>query len=167
MALMRMARPQVPTSSDIRPLSAGEVNGRPLDELSTSPASPLYRSKVPPPPCLKCGEDHVPNRTYGHEYVREPAPQPQEQSLPQAAYVHTASPPALPETVTSRRVAVYIGRNDTFVVAVETSPDWDIVESFKVDETKVVDLIALARALGVKVADKTGGDLASLAMHAS
>lgn len=161
MDFMRMARPQMPANGDIRP-AHGDINGRSLDELSVNPASPTYRSKLPPPPCVKCNEDHVPNRAYDHEYALEE---------PQASYVHPVQqgsylPPPQPNQP-NKRMAVYVGRNDTFVVAVEEAPDWDASETFKVTEDRVMDLVKLARALGVKVQDKTGGELSSLTVDAS
>lgn len=169
MEFMRAARPQMPHTADIRPLSTGEINGRSLDELSTTPASPLYRSKLPPPPCLSCGEDHVPNRSYTHEYQREPAPQ--QQSLPQSAYVTYEEESHNTKLdfprAADQRVGLYIGRNDRYVLIVERAPDWDGFESFKIDSGMVVPMIRLVRALGIRVSDKTGGDLAALESDAS
>jgi hypothetical protein len=161
MDFMRMARPQMPANGDIRP-ARGDINGVPIDDLAVNPSSPNYRSKLPPPPCVKCGEDHVPNRTYDHGYVLEE---------PQASYVHAVqqgsfTPPPQPAQP-NKRMAVYVGRNDMFVVAVEEAPDWDATATFKVPEDKVMDLVKLARALGVKVQDKTGGELSGLSMDAS
>lgn len=155
-----MGRPSPPQSPDIRP-ARGEINGIALDELSASPASPAYRSKLPPPPCFKCGEDHIPGRTYGHNWEPEPLPEPQQSyvhAIPQGSFT---PPPATPPAA-QRRVAVYVGRGDTFVVAVEEAPEWDAVETFKVAEDRVLDLVKLARALDIKVQDKTGGELACL-----
>lgn len=165
MEMLRSARPRPSPNGDIRPLSAGEVNGRPLDELSTTPASPLYRSKVPPPPCFACGEDHVPGRTYTHEWQPEP-PVEQAQNtelFKQMTEANGFAPLApVPAMAPAQRVAVYVGRGDKYVVAVECSPDWDSTETFKVDPQGVMPLVKMARALGVKVQDKTGGDLVEL-----
>lgn len=158
-----MGRPAPPTSPDIRP-ARGDINGRSLDELSVNPASPNYRSRLPPPPCSRCGEDHVPGHTYDHNYELE---------APQRDYVHSIVPPAYepPPSLPSpspQRVAIYVGRNDTYVVAVEAAPDWDVTVSFKVREDRLLDLVNLARALQIKVVDKTGGDLVQLEQeHAS
>lgn len=169
MDFMRMARPQMPANGDIRP-AHGDINGRSLDELSVNPASPTYRSKLPPPPCFTCNEDHVPGRTYDHDWAPEPRAQAQNTELfnrmTEANGVSSSLPlpqPAQP----SKRMAVYVGRNDTFVVAIEEAPDWDATETFKVPEDRVMDLVKLARALGVKVQDKTGGELSSLSVDAS
>jgi hypothetical protein len=64
--------------------------------------------------------------------------------------------------VPAQRVALYVGRGDTYVVSVESAPDWDATQSFKVPPAQVLPLIYMARALGVKIYDKTGGDLLML-----
>jgi len=165
MGFMRAARPQMPANGDIRPIATGEINGRPLDELNTNPASPTYRSKLPPPPCYQCGEDHVPGKSYGHNWQPEPVPEPERH------YVHSIEPPMPPELrehiQASMRVAVYVGRGDKYVVAVETAPDWDSEQTFKVTDAEAVVMLRMVRALNIKVVDKTGGDLAALESDAS
>src|SRR5215831_3721356 len=159
-SFIRAVRPQMPANGNIRPISTGEINGRPLDELSTNPASPTYRSKVPPPPCHRCGEDHIPNRSYDHAWEAEPSLS--SQPVVEAAQVTpAAAPPALPALTHGQRVAVYVGRNDLYIVAVETAPEWDTQATFKCTEETLLLMIHLARALNVKVQDKTGGDLAA------
>lgn len=144
---------------------------RHVDDLLTVPGTAAYRSKMPPPPCYRCGEDHLPNRPYDHPYMQEPhviSPDPQVHQMIDrireegAAEYGNASQRVTVAEIPQRRVAVYVGRNDTYVIAVEQAPDWDSVESFKVAEDRVLDLVKLARALGIKVADKTGGDLVAL-----
>jgi hypothetical protein len=168
---MRMARPQMPSSGDIRPLTAGEVNGRPLDELSALPSSPAYRSKLPPPPCSKCGEDHIPGRTYGHNWEPEPVPAAlptyEVESHEDQFRLWQATQSPQPPAPIDQRVGLYIGRNGKYIIIVERAPDWDGFESFKVDEEYVVPMIRLVRALGIRVSDKTGGDLAALESDAS
>jgi hypothetical protein len=161
-------RPPPPSlGGDIRPVHAAgvNINGRSLDELATNPASPSYRERIPPPPCHQCGEDHMPNRSYDHPWLPEPrviSADPQVQAIVAASHaspVPTAAPPPT-------RVAVYVGRGETYVVAVEAAPDWDATETFKVPPPQVMPLIRLARALGVRVQDKTGGDLVELEQDA-
>jgi hypothetical protein len=162
--LMSFARPRRPTlGPDIRSISTGELNGRPLDELSALPTSPLYRSKIQPLPCRQCGEDHAPNQTYNHAYLGPETAEPLVVQPPEPV------PPALREHIqASTRVAVYVGRHDLYVVAVETSPEWESTQTFKVNDAELVVMIRMVRALGIKVVDKTGGDLASLeSEHAS
>lgn len=146
MSIWNSARPK-PTSS------FPEASGFQYERVT--PSSPTYRSMIPPPPCAHCSEDHHPGRTYDHPYTPE-SPSHQQVTMP------GAPPPVAPPSVTSKRVAVYVGRGDTYVVAVEQAPDWDMTESWKVADTGVMPLIRLARAVGIKVVDKTGGDLVEL-----
>lgn len=144
---------------------------RSVDDLMTVPGTAAYRSKMPPPPCFKCGEDHQPNRRYDHPYMQEPhviSADPQVHEMIDrvraegAAENGNVSQRVTVTEVPQRRVAVYVGRSDTYVVSVETAPEWDAEESFKVPEDRVLLLVKLARALGVKVQDKTGGDLVAM-----
>jgi hypothetical protein len=161
-AIRRAETPFVPTPG----------GNRSVDELSTIPGTAAYRAKMPPPPCYRCGEDHAPNRPYDHPYMQEPhviSPDPQVHQMVDriraegaAEYGNGTHRMEVTEIASPKRVAVYVGKNDTYVVSVEEPPDWDTVESFKVPEERVVGLVKLARALGVKVQDKTGGDLAAL-----
>jgi hypothetical protein len=163
-----------PTRASDQVIAAPDGTVRHVDELQTIPGTAAYRSKMPPPPCFKCGEDHVPNRRYDHPYMQEPHVISADPEVHQmidrvraegAAEYGNAGPritvTEVP-TVAAKRVAVYVGKSDTYVVAVEVSPDWDTEASFKVTDSEVVLLVKLARALGVKVQDKTGGDLVGL-----
>ena len=157
-------------------INAPDGSVRHVDELMTIPGTAAYRAKMPPPPCFKCGEDHQPNRRYDHPYMQEPHVISADLQVhdmidrvrAEGAAEYGNAPPRMevtqiPSTPTpTHRVAVYVGKADTYVVAVESSPDWDTEESFKVADTEVVLLVRLARALGVKVTDKTGGDLVGL-----
>jgi len=162
---MRAAQQWIPTPDGTRS----------VDDLATTPASPGYRSKMPPPPCFKCGEDHHPNKRYDHPYMQEPhviSADPQVHQMvdrvrQEGALEHGNQPYVNAEVrevpgTPAKRVAVYVGRNDTFVVAVEAAPDWDATETFKVGEKEILLVVQVVRALGVKVSDKTGGDLAAL-----
>jgi hypothetical protein len=144
---------QVPTPRQVR-TPGGAVD---LHDLAMVPGSPAYRARIPRPPCAFCGEDHFPGRSYDHEW-RDAV-----HDEPVAATAVMRRPPSaeVPPTPQSslRRVALYVGRGETYVVSVEEPPDWDTVESFRLLPAQVLPLITLARALGVKVADKTGGDL--------
>jgi hypothetical protein len=163
---MRAAQQFIPTPDGTRS----------VDDLATTPASPGYRSKMPPPPCFKCGEDHHPNKRYDHPYMQEPhviSADPQVHQMvdrvrQEGALEHGNQPYVNAEVreVTAAplvRVAVYVGRgDDMYVVAAEAGPDWDTVRSFKVEAKHVMPMVNLARALGIKVQDKTGGDLVAL-----
>jgi len=184
MAFMRAARPNLDPESmraASQTIQAPDGSVRSVDDLATTPASPGYRSKMPPPPCFKCGEDHQPNHRYDHPWMQEPHvisadPQVhqtidrirQEGALehghqPYVNGEYTEMPAELRAQIkASLRVAVYVGRNDQFVVAVESAPDWDSTETFKVQEPELLAMVKMVRALGIKVVDKTGGDLAAL-----
>jgi hypothetical protein len=160
MAIFQATRPQPPApSEDIRAPSSNR--SRELHELAMNPGSPGYRARIPPPPCYACGEDHFPTRTYDHAWQPEPLPIHDE---PVSASAIVRRPQLIEQQVdvSARRVALYVGRGETYVVAVEAAPEWDAVISFKVQPEQVLPLVALARALEVKVADKTGGDLVML-----
>jgi len=130
------------------------------------PSSPSYRARIPPPPCYACGEDHVPGGRYDHPWTPDP-PQVHDEPVAASAVLRRSTPPmptydAESHAVALNRVALYVGRGDTYVVAVEAAPDWDSVETFRVEPAYVLALVKLARALNVKIVDKTGGDLLML-----
>ena len=158
-----------PSGEDIRPVPTSRrpvqtVGGsRDLHDLAMVPGSPSYRARIPPPPCFQCGEDHVPGQAYDHQWMAEP-PQVHDEPVAAAAVLRRGAvvdvPPAAP--LQAFRVALYVGRGDTYVVCVEVPPDWDQAVSWKVEPEMVMPLINLARALEQKVVDKTGGDLLML-----
>lgn len=145
--------------------SVGTVGGsRDLHDLAMVPGSPAYRARIPRPPCWQCNEDHFPGRAYDHEWQPEPLAVHDE---PVSATAINRRPAIDIERVSApNRVALYVGRGDTYVVAVEAAPDWDALKTFKVAPDMVLPLIEIARALGAKIADKTGGDLLMLEQEA-
>ena len=154
MDMFNAMRPPSPAiGGDIRQSSSD------LHNLAMVPGSPAYNQRIPKPPCWQCGEDHFPGRSYDHAWMAEPV---QIHDEPVAASAVVRRPQVVEVAQPSYRVALYVGRNDTYVVAVEQAPDWESVESFRATEGKVLPLIWMARALGVKVIDKTGGDLLML-----
>lgn len=159
--IFRAARAQAPAQVPIAATGyqVGTVGGeRDLHGLAMQPGTPGYNSRIPKPPCVACGEDHFPNRTYDHEWIGEMV-----HDEPVSATVRRVTPTVVEVASGSQfRVALYVGRGDTYVVSVESAPDWDADHSYKVEPREVLLLISLARALGVKVADKTGGDLLML-----
>lgn len=164
MDLFRAARPTSPSvGGDLRPATSND-----LHSLAMSPDSPSYRARIPPPPCSRCGEDHFPGRQYDHPWTQEAEPVHDEPVAASAVLRRPA--PQMPtydaesHAVSLRRVALYVGRGDTYVVAVEAAPDWESVESgtFRVEPGYVLALVKLARALDIKIVDKTGGDLLML-----
>lgn len=168
-----MRPPPIGSSDDIR-LTQGRpvptVGGaRDLHDLAMVPGSPAYNARIPRPPCYACGEDHFPGREYNHPWIEGPS---QVHDEPVSASAVLRRPPTaqtvevVPLADSARRLALYVGRGDTYVVAIETAPDWDSIQSFKVTPEQVLPLVNIARALGAKVADKTGGDLLMLEQEA-
>jgi len=127
------------------------------------PGSPGYNARIPKPPCYRCGEDHVPGRDYGHDWEPEPRQVHDEPVAAGPSFSRRSGTVVEVQVDTSaQRVALYVGRGDTYVISVEEAPDWDAVTTFRVGPDMVLPLVQLARALRVKIADKTGGDLVML-----
>lgn len=81
--------------------------------------------------------------------------------LPENYSATTAPEPVLlsvTPAAPTHRLGIYYGRDpDTYNVIVETAPDWENAKVFKSkskDETEL--MIELTRAVGIRVADKTG-----------
>jgi hypothetical protein len=131
---------------------------RELHDLAMVPGSPGYTARIPRPPCHACGEDHFPGREYDHPWTPEPVAIHDEpvsaSSIVRRPQIVDAEAQPVPF-----RVALYVGRGDTYVVAVEYPPEWDTRTAFRVPSDQVMPLIEMARALEVKITDKTGGDL--------
>jgi len=159
--LFRAARPQGPPvpTGDIRAPSSNR--SRELHGLAMVPGQPGYNERIPKPPCFQCGEDHWPNQSYDHPWTPEPAPIHDEPVQASPSFRRTE----VIEVAPAQRLAIYVGRGDAFVLTVESPPDWDSVESWKVPDDQVIQIIKVVRALGIKIADKTGGELTSLGMH--
>lgn len=160
--MFRAMRPEAPSAVEgLR--SAGSLpNGqRDLHSLAMVPGTPGYNSRIPLPPCAACGEDHVPNHEYGHPWMAQ-----QFHDEPVSAGPVSRRPQiverAAQEAPAQLRVAIYIGRGDTYVASVEEAPDWDSVDTYRVSGPELLLLVRMVRSLGVKVADKTGGDLVML-----
>lgn len=67
---------------------------------------------------------------------------------------------ASPAASAQRRVAVYVGRGDAFVLKVEENPpDWDDVYTRKMSREQVLLVLPVLRVLGIKIKDLTGGEL--------
>lgn len=154
--------PLAPTG-DIRP-------GGDLHSLAMIPGTPGYNARIPRPPCYRCGEDHVPGLAYDHDWSGEPPAVHDEPvsatAMRRSVPVFDVMPaPSHPEPP-NQRVALYVGRGDTYVIAVERAPDWDAAQTIKVEPDMVVPMMALVRALDIKISDKTGGDLIMLQQEA-
>lgn len=132
------------------------------------PGDPGYANRIPPPPCVKCNEDHVPGRSYGHEYVHPSererpaaAPSPSPAAEPSSL---SPGPPPSPAPASGARLVVSFGRREgTVVVGVERPPDWEIEESYALPIGSVADMLPLLRQLGIRVKDLTGGALREVA----
>jgi hypothetical protein len=155
------AAPPAPMSFSTSGYQVNTVGGgRDLHDLAMVPGSPGYNARIPKPPCIRCGEDHFPGREYDHEWT---ADAPMVHDEPVAATVRRVTPTVVEVAPAAQfRVGLYVGRGDQYVISVEAAPDWDASVTFKVESDDVLPLIWLARALGVKIADKTGGDLVML-----
>jgi hypothetical protein len=175
LGLFQAMRPQAPgLNSDIRRGTGNLPANMPdLHNLAMVPGTPGYNARIPKPACFTCGEDHHPNVDYGHPWAAEPV----HDEPVSASAIMRRPPPDVPvaepsdfpavQPVLQQRVALYVGRGDTYVIAVEQAPDWESAQTFKVQPEQVVPLIQMARALGVKVFDKTGGDLLMLEQEMS
>lgn len=80
-------------------------------------------------------------------------------------------PPVLtPSTVHGgagdRRVFITCGRGDSFVLAVEEGPEWEAVWQAKYDLQTVLAILPILRALGTRILDRSGGELAAATMEA-
>lgn len=162
-----MRPPSIGPSEDIRPVAARRpvqtVGGsRDLHDLAMVPGSAAYRARIPRPPCFQCAEDHVAGQAYDHDWMPEPQPVHDEPVAASAVLRRSPSTQVVEVAQPNQRLALYVGRGDTYVISVEQAPDWDAVSTFKVPPEMVMPLINLARALGTRISDKTGGDLLML-----
>jgi hypothetical protein len=169
LGLFSAMRPTPPAlSPDIRRAQVSAPNGQvDLHSLAVVPGTPGYNSRIPKPPCYQCGDDHHPGVDYGHDWMPEPVTvvhdEPVSATAMRRPQVYDPQPvQATVAEIPQQRVALYVGRGDTYVICVETAPDWDAVQTFKVSPLQVPPMISMARALGTKIMDKTGGDLLML-----
>lgn len=111
------------------------------------PGQPGYNARIPPPDGPAMGEvDQA-----GVPLIAE-TPNPY-MSLQQAV---AGVPPPSP-----RRVVVYCGRGDDFVVSVEESAEDEALYSKRYDLATLMPILDVVRALGIKILDRTGGELQS------
>lgn len=145
----------------------GEVRapstGADIRDIPRSPSDPRYRQRIPPPACMRCGQDHLPSRTYDHPLFtggEEPV-YPQEAETASTLARPAPHPLTLPVTAgVDRRVAIYVGRGDSFVVKVEENPpEWDDRWTHRCSRNDAILVREVCRALGVRVKDNTGGEL--------
>ena len=153
MDMFNAMRPPSPAlGGDIRQSSSD------LHNLAMVPGSPAYNQRIPKPPCWQCGEDHFPGRSYDHPWTAE-IEQVHDEPVSATSVIRRPQTIDVQAPPVPFRVALYVGRGDTYVVAVEYAPEWDTRTAFRVPSDQVMPLIEMARALEVKITDKTGGDL--------
>lgn len=65
-----------------------------------------------------------------------------------------------PQGGVGRRVAIYVGRGEFFVLKVEENPpEWDDVYTKRLSRAEVLLLLPVLRVLNIKIKDLTGGEL--------
>jgi hypothetical protein len=116
-----------------------------IHAMPRGPGDPGYYDRIPPPEKLESSA------------AAAPAPEP-------AAPVKSEAQAALPAPALTR-LGIYVGRGEDFIVAVETAPEWDSESSRKVGGDLLLKMLPILRELGIKVVDKTGGELAVLEME--
>lgn len=123
---------------------ARSVRGRDLGDIPMRPGDPGYASKIP-------------EATPTSEEISQgdPASSWQEQAA-------GGAPVPLPPSAVHQRIAIYCGRGDLFVLAVEEAPDWDTTYQKKMDGQMILVMRPIFKQLGVKFLDKTGGELDEL-----
>jgi hypothetical protein len=152
-------RPQLPSLEGVRPATnGGSVIVTPRGEqadltaLTMRPGNPDYYSKMPPP------YDDGTRRELGGRKLEEVLAEMEQETTPTDAPVSGATPLAQSVAV-GKRVAIYWGPNEKFVVAVETAPEWDMAKSWRLDPQTVLLLLPVLEALGIRVKDVTGGGI--------
>lgn len=150
------------------------------DELSANPGNPNYRSKIPNPPCAECGQDHnamhEAQGRYNHAYVH---PQDRESqdvltatgALPEGVTVSPvstvvgASNPPMAVGAPAKRMTLFPGKaDDTYLLMIEErqGDDWEDLQGFVLANTLLSRVLPIFDLLGLKIKDRTGGDLVML-----
>lgn len=140
---------------DLRPAAVGGDDGNAerrraqlIAELPRGPGDPGWRERIPPPADARPGD-----------VVSVPGSGSQEQT---ASVALSAGPPAAP---TDRRIVVTCGRGDSFNLAVEVAPDWEVVDQWRFEPEQVLAALPILRALDIKIRDLTAGELAMLELE--
>lgn len=149
-------------------------NGQARDpsELDSRPGSPGYLSKIPPPPCALCSNDHNPmyeaQGRYGHAYVHPRDVEPKLEVLSTAVVPPVEGVPAVAPASTAapvKRMTLFPGKADnTYLLVVEEreGDDWEDVMQVILANTVLKRVLPVFDALGLKIKDRTGGDLVML-----
>lgn len=128
----------------------GEVPGLgDMSDLSAAPGTPGYYAKLAS--STRPAPDPVP-------------PQASILLLPNTTGT-AVGPPLVGVTAaesSSKRVAIYVGRGEDFVVAVEEAPEWEAVDQWKLAPGILLALVPILRALGVRYVDRSGGEFKAL-----
>lgn len=132
-------RPATPTDGR-EALPGGVIPG-------SLPGQPGYASKIPPPDGPAIGE--VPDAPIAYSVDGQAAP------LPYPTY---GQPQAGPISL-ARRVMIYCGRGEDYVVSVEESAEDEALYSKRYSLSELMPILEVVRALGAKVVDRTGGEL--------
>src|SRR5215468_4722150 len=140
MGMFNAMRHALPGGADGIQAAPASGRSRELHDLAMVLGSPGYNARIPKPACAACGDDHFPGREYDHLWTAEPV---HDEPVSAASIVRRPQivdvPPPAP--LVAFRVALYVGRGDTYVVCVEVPPDWDQAEAWKVQPEMVVPLI--------------------------
>ena len=152
-------RPPVPEIQGVRPATNPAVITTPtgaqadLASLSVRPGTPEYYAKMPPP-----APDGT-SRELGGRKIEEVLAELEQVSTPEDLKNVCIENPLAQSVVSGKRVGVYWGPNEKFVLAVEAAPEWDMVASWRLEPQTVLLLLPVLEALGVRVKDVTGGGI--------
>ena len=152
-------------------------NARSASELSAMPGTTNYRAGIGNPPCGRCAQDHNPIKAaqggYDHDYIHPDNLPDQGLQVLSPGPVEIASAVA---TVTSpsvvsagvlppKRMTLFPGKHDqTYLLVVEErqGDDWEDVAQFVLAENVLARTIPIFDVMGLKIKDRTGGDLVML-----
>jgi hypothetical protein len=141
-----MARnPMALVQAQARPSVAGVV--RPTVEGMT-PDDPSYKRKIPPPDPMSPVELAAIEEEKRRQGMNTVSPGMASSSAP-----GVASPSTFRLLVTCSRV------DGALVVGLECAPDWDVTETWTMTQESARCVAKVARALGVKIKDMSGGEL--------
>lgn len=150
-------------------------------ELEVNPGNAAYRSKIPNPPCKACGADHNPlheaQGRYNHPYLHPESEASAEVltatgALPEGVSVQPVPAVGVSPTTTplaigapAKRMTLFPGKqDDTYLLMIEErqGDDWEDVQGFVLANTLLTRVLPIFDLLGLKIKDRTGGDLVML-----
>lgn len=144
-----------------------------LNTIPNFPGQPGYKAKLPKPDGPGIGEEPLDldmaklAETDGETHdkilgllAQSPYPSSSDETA-------TRTPPQIANGVVAQRAAIYCGRGESFVLMMETPPDWEPSEQWKyTDVSALIRMMDVLKAFGVRVIDRTGGELNELREHA-